>query len=125
MPSVACKIRSKKKPWWIEIDIGVDDATGDNFWRLTGKSTVTFPGFNSTVGRWDPIIYDSGGPSGLRVRDVPSIMLIAAEHDPFGGFVLFRPGAAFFRLNCGSVIKDEGAREDAADLTYRMDFLCV
>lgn len=123
MPSVACKIKSKKQPWWIEIDIGVDDATGDNYWRLTGKSTVTFPGFNSNVGRWDPIVYDSGGPGGL--RGVPSIVLFAGDPDPFGGFILFRPGPAFFRLHCGSVIKDEGSREDEADITYRMDFLCV
>lgn len=23
MPSAACRIRSKQRPWWVEIDIGV------------------------------------------------------------------------------------------------------
>jgi hypothetical protein len=125
MSSVSCKIRSKTHPQrWIEVEIGVDDRSGDNFWRLTGTSAVGFPGFHAAAGRWDPMTYYGGAPSG-GYWGVPSIVLIAGESDPFGGFVLFRQGAEFHRLGCGRVIKDEGSREDVADLTYRMDFLCV
>jgi len=125
MPSVTCKIKSKKNPErWIEVEIGVDDGSGDNFWRLTAKSTVAFHQFNATSGRWDPIPYSVGSPSG-GYREVPSILLFSADADPLIGFVLFRPGASFYRLGCGQTILGEGAREDTADLTYRMDFLCV
>jgi hypothetical protein len=124
MPSVSCKIRSKKTAdKWIEVEIGVDDS-GDNFWRLTAKSVVSFAQFKATSGRWDPLPYSAGKSSGP-YWDVPSILLWSAEPDPFHGFFLFRPGPSFYRLGCGQVISDEGAREDTADLTYRMDFLCV
>jgi hypothetical protein len=125
MPSVSCKIRSKAHAArWIEIQIGVDDASGDNFWKLTGKSAVSFPDFRATVGRWDPVqvsVRDSSG----KYQEVPSIALISADPDPFGGFLLYNPGPAFYRLGCGQVLRGEGGREDDSDITYRMDFPCV
>ena len=124
MPSVSCKIRSTPHPArWVELEIGVD-GSGENFWRLTARSNVGFPQFDATAGRWDPIPYYGGSPSG-GYWGLPSIALIAADPDPLGGIVLFRPGPAFYRLGCGRVIRDEGSREGVADLTYRMDFLCT
>ena len=125
MPSVSCKIKSKKSPErWIEVDIGVDDNSGDNFWRLTAKSAVAFSQFTATSGRWDPVSHSGRSPSS-GYWDVPSILLFSADSDPLIGFVLMRPGPAFYRLGCGQTIRGEGSREDTADLTYRMDFLCV
>jgi hypothetical protein len=125
MPSVSCKITSKTNPQkWIEVEIGVDDRSGDNFWRLTARSTVAFPQFHSTSGRWDPIPFSVRKPSG-GFSEVPSILLFSGDPDPRGGFILFNPGPSFYRLGCGQVLRGEGAREGPADLTYRMDFLCV
>ena len=124
MPSVTCKIRSKKNPEkWVEMEIGVN-GSGDNYWRLTAKSVVSFPQFIATSGRWDPTSYYAGSASGA-YQGVPSIVLLSADPDPLVGFVLFRPGPFFYRLGCGQNIGDEGSREDTADLTYRMDFLCA
>ena len=125
MPSVSCKIKSKKTPEkWVEVEIGVDDSSGDNFWRLTAKSTVAFAQFTATSGRWDPIVYYGNSPAS-GYWGLPSILLFSADSDPLVGFTLFRPGTTFYRLGCGQTIRDEGSRESTADLTYRMDFLCV
>lgn len=124
MPSVTCKIRSKRHPArWIEIDIGVDES-GDNYWTLIAKSAVSFSQFNATSGRWDPVTFFVKNPSG-GFTEMASIALISGVPDPYGGIVLFQPGPHFYRLGCGQHIVGQGAREDAADLTYRMDFPCV
>jgi hypothetical protein len=125
MPSVSCRIKSKKSPdRWVEVEIGIDDSSGDNFWKLTGKSAVSFAQFKASSGRWDPIVYSGGSSSGA-YWSVPSILLWSSDPDPLIGFTLFRPGSTFYRLGCGQVLRDEGSREGTADLTYRMDFLCV
>jgi hypothetical protein len=124
MASVTCTIKSKKTPErWIEVEIGVD-GSGEDFWRLTAKSPVAFPHFIATVGRWDPIPYYGGKPSGP-YWGVPSIVLISGDPDPVGGFVLFPVEPSFYRLGCGQTLRGEGAREETADVTFRMDFLCV
>jgi hypothetical protein len=83
MSSVTCKIKSKKNPEkWVEVEIGVDDGSRDNFWRLTAKSTVAFHQFNATSGRWDPLTYYGGSPAGGS-WGVPSILLFSADQDPW------------------------------------------
>jgi hypothetical protein len=85
---------------------------------------VSFAQFKASSGRWDPIVYSGGSSSGA-YWSVPSILLWSSDPDPLIGFTLFRPGSTFYRLGCGQVLRDEGSREGTADLTYRMDFLCV
>ena len=121
MFSVTCKINDKKTPEkWIEVEIGVEEGSGNKYWRLTAKSPVAFHNFSATKGKWD-----WGNYFGPDDSFASALFILPPKPDPFNGFQLFRTGRNFYRLACGQSIEGIGTREKHLDVEFRMDFLCV
>ena len=122
MHSVQCRIRRTDKPEiWIEIEIGVDN-DDKHFWTLTRKSSVSFHEFRATGGSWSYAIVAFTKPDGSS----ESSYGIEVDAGGVDGFALANVPNEFYRLNCGETRSGKGFRiNDAMDVLYKMEFLCV
>ncbi len=121
MDSVQCTISDSKNPQlWIEIEIGLDD-TQNRFWRLTGKSPVSFNQLTATSGTWDygNIVMGNGSSASQGID-------VYTKDDQTDYFALSHVPRYFYMLGCGQNRSGDGFRtSDGRDVRYSMDFLCV
>lgn len=122
MYTVQCRISNDARPeLWMEIEIGVDN-DDKPFWTLTGKSAVSFNGFQATKGTWD---YETITVVGKDDTSETS-KGIAVNGQALDGFDLKNVPKEFYRMDCGQVRTGKGFRStDSMDVRYRMEFLCV
>ncbi len=122
MYSVQCRISNDVKPeLWMEIEIGVDN-DDKPFWKLTGKSPVSFNAFHATKGNWDYEAITIVGKGDMSERSNG----IGVNGEGLDGFVLTNVPKEFYRMNCGQVRTGKGFRStDVVDVRYKMEFLCV